>query len=104
MNEIIQSIDPAHGDIVGEVAMTAVEEIPAVVARSRAAQGAWAAMGARARATIIQSATAQLHAHATEIGTLISREMGKPLNKAALLQKAQLPRVHFGAEQVTSLS
>jgi hypothetical protein len=31
MNEIIQSIDPAHGDIVGEVAMTAVEEIPAVV-------------------------------------------------------------------------
>ena len=82
MNEIIQSIDPAHGDIVGEVAMTAVEEIPAVVARARAAQGAWAAMGARARATIIQSATAKLQAHATEIGTLISREMGKPLNEA----------------------
>ena len=52
MKEIIQSIDPAHGDIVGEVSMTAVEEIPAVVARARAAQGAWSAMGARARAAI----------------------------------------------------
>ena len=82
MNEIIQSVDPAHGDIVGEVAMTAVEAIPSVVARARAAQSAWAAMGARARGAIIQSAVAQLRAHATEIGTLISREMGKPLNEA----------------------
>ena len=82
MKEILQSVDPARGDVVGEVAMTAVEAIPSVVARARAAQIAWGAMTPAARANIIKSAAAQIQAHATEIGTLISREMGKPLAEA----------------------
>ncbi len=82
MNEILQSVDPAHGNVVGEVAMIAVEAIPSVVARSRAAQITWGAMTPVARANIIKSAIPKLQAHAIEIGTLISREMGKPLTEA----------------------
>ncbi len=76
---ILQSIDPAHGDIVGEVAVTPVAEIHAVVARARAAQPAWAALGIQGRAERIKAAAAALQACANQIGTLVSREMGKPL-------------------------
>ncbi len=78
---MLQSIDPARGDVVGEIAITPVEAIPQVVARARAAQSAWAAMGAHARAQAIKSAATAIDNRAEEIGTLISREMGKPLRE-----------------------
>ncbi|MFZ4643322.1 MAG: aldehyde dehydrogenase family protein [Phycisphaerales bacterium] len=79
MIQMLQSIDPARGDVVGEIAITPVQAIPQVVARSRAAQAGWAAMGLSARAQAIKSAAVQMEARAEEIGALISREMGKPL-------------------------
>jgi len=82
MIEMLKSVDPAHGDVVGEVPMTAVSAMPAIIARARAAQGAWAALGLKARATAIKSAVPALTARADEIGRLISREMGKLLREA----------------------
>ena len=82
MIETLQSIDPARGDVVGEIAITPVESIPQVVARARAAQTGWAAMGLHARVAAIKSALPEIVARTEEIGALISREMGKPLREA----------------------
>ncbi|MSR28717.1 MAG: aldehyde dehydrogenase [Phycisphaerales bacterium] len=82
MTRTLQSIDPALGSVVGEVAVTSVGEIAAVVARARAAQPAWAELGLAERARRVTAAAEALKVRAIEIGTLASHEMGKPLKEA----------------------
>jgi acyl-CoA reductase-like NAD-dependent aldehyde dehydrogenase len=80
--EILKSFDPATGALVGEVAVTPLAEIPAVVARARAAQPAWSALGAAGRAELLGAAAERILARARELGALLTREMGKPLREA----------------------
>ena len=75
----LTSFDPATGEAVGSVEAAAPADIGHVVARARAAQLAWAALGPEARAACLKAAVADLRAAATRIGELITREMGKPL-------------------------
>lgn len=79
--EMLASIDPATGETVGEVTVTPVLAIPGLVARARAAQPAWAALGAEGRLQVLRSVGERLVAAAPELGRLISREMGKPLRE-----------------------
>ena len=82
MTATLKSIDPANGTVVGEVRPTPVDEIPAIVARAKAAQKAWAGHGLERRAQLLRSAGEALSARADEMGRLISQEMGKPLKEA----------------------
>jgi succinate-semialdehyde dehydrogenase/glutarate-semialdehyde dehydrogenase len=75
----LTSFDPATGEAVGSVEAAAPADIGHVVARARAAQPAWAALGLEARAACLKAAVADLRTAATRIGELITREMGKPL-------------------------
>jgi acyl-CoA reductase-like NAD-dependent aldehyde dehydrogenase len=74
----LASIDPATGEVVGRVPVTPVSAIPDLVARARAAQPAWAALGAQGRIEVLRPVGPALLAAADELGRLISREMGKP--------------------------
>ena len=75
----LTSFDPATGEAVGSVEAAAPSDIGHVVARARAAQPAWAALGLEARAACLKAAAADLRAAAPRIGELVTREMGKPL-------------------------
>ena len=79
---LLRSLDPATGDVVGEVPVTPVSEIPARVRRSRSAQPAWAALGIEGRVRALAEAGSELAARSEELGRLITREMGKPLAEA----------------------
>ena len=80
----LASIDPATGEIVGEVPITPPEEIAAVVARARAAQPAWDALGLEGRADTLARAAEILSGRVEAHARLITREMGKPLAEATL--------------------
>ncbi len=80
--DTLKSYNPATGELVGEVPATPIGEIAQIVARARAAQPAWQALGAQKRAATIAPAGAQLVAGADELGLLLTREMGKPLPEA----------------------
>ncbi|MFK7884698.1 MAG: aldehyde dehydrogenase family protein, partial [Phycisphaerales bacterium] len=75
----LDSLNPATGEVVGSVPLTAVGEIPAVVASAKKAAKSWAAMTAQQRADIIRPAGARLVERAEELGELLSREQGKPI-------------------------
>lgn len=75
---VLESFNPATGEVVGTVPLTPVAEIPAVVARARAASKGWGAMTARQRADILRPAGQVLMDRAEELGRLLSREQGKP--------------------------
>lgn len=75
----LTSFNPATGQPVGEVPVTPASDIPAVVARARAAQKAWGALTAQARADIIKPAGQSILNRAEELGKLLTLEQGKPL-------------------------
>lgn len=78
----LKSYNPATGDLVGEVPITAPDDIPGIVERSRAAQPAWEALGHDGRAGLLMQAAESFLTRADELGRLITREMGKPLREA----------------------
>ncbi len=80
--QVLESFDPATGERVGSVPLTPVDSIPGIVARARAAQRAWAEIPASTRADMLRPAAATLRSRADEIGTLLCREMGKPIKEA----------------------
>jgi acyl-CoA reductase-like NAD-dependent aldehyde dehydrogenase len=78
----LRSKNPATGEVIGEVAVTAPADVPAIVARARAAQPAWAALGVAGRAERLRPLAAAIRARAGELAAMLTREMGKPLREA----------------------
>ncbi len=80
--DTLRSLDPATGDVVGEVPVTAPELVQTVVDRVRRAQPGWAALGLEGRGEILERAAALFDERAEEHARLITREMGKPLKES----------------------
>jgi len=79
--ETLKSYNPATAEVVGEVPVTPASEIPAVVARARAAQTAWEALGLEGRIELLRK-TAEIFAERVDAhGELMTKEMGKPLKE-----------------------
>ena len=73
------SCNPATGEAVDSVPVTAAQDMPALVARSRTAQAAWSKLSIHERAEIMKPIGARLAEEAPRIGEILTREMGKPL-------------------------
>ena len=78
-NDTLISLNPATGEEVGRLPITAPEKIPAVVATARSAQPGWAQLSLEQRADQLRPFGKALVQAADELGTLLTREMGKPL-------------------------
>lgn len=77
----LTSHNPANGDIVGEVSITPVSSITDMVAQAHAAKQEWRETPLEQRADLLKLAGQKLSERADELGDLLSREMGKPLNQ-----------------------
>lgn len=80
---VLESRDPATGEVVGTVPVTPVEGVALAVARARAASVAWRALGFEGRREALRGVGRVLLDRERTIATLITREMGKPLREAA---------------------
>ncbi len=78
----LKSINPATGEVVGEVPIASAADVAAAVNRARAAQPAWQALTAEQRIEALLPAGAKLVERADELGRLLTNEMGKPLSEA----------------------
>jgi acyl-CoA reductase-like NAD-dependent aldehyde dehydrogenase len=72
--------DPATGAEIGRAPEASVDDLDTAIARARAAQPAWEALGHEARAEILLRAADTIDANAEALAELLSREQGKPLN------------------------
>jgi succinate-semialdehyde dehydrogenase/glutarate-semialdehyde dehydrogenase len=88
LGQVLKSYNPANGAVVGEVPLTAAESVPEVVARARAAQQAWASLGARRRADVLARAAETFAQRVEQHAALITAEMGKPLREAVAEAKS----------------
>ena len=95
----LKSYNPATGDLVGEVPITSLDDIPGIVERSRAAQPAWEALGHDGRARMLMEAAELFLTRADELGRLITQEMGKPLAEG-IEEVMRLPDVQHELEEI----
>ncbi|MDX1645605.1 MAG: aldehyde dehydrogenase family protein [Longimicrobiales bacterium] len=79
---MLESFDPATGDVVGRVRVTPVDQVQSVVHRARAAQRSGSDLGLEGRAGLLQETAAEFDERVEEHAELITREMGKPLGEA----------------------
>lgn len=80
--DLLSSVNPATGAVVGTVRVTPVAEIATVVARARQAQRGWARMSFEERAARLKPAGASMLARLGDLAKLLTDEMGKPLKDA----------------------
>ena len=80
--ETLESLNPATGEVVGDVPITPAEDIPEIVSRARAAQSEWKAIGLEGRVELLRPIAARLADESKRIGNLITSEMGKSTREA----------------------
>ncbi|HKM46823.1 MAG TPA: aldehyde dehydrogenase family protein [Terriglobales bacterium] len=82
----IASVNPATGEVLGELDSAGPTEVHAAVARARAAQPDWNAWGIRNRVRVLRRFQQILLAHKTDIARRITQEAGKPVVEALLTE------------------
>jgi len=73
-------LDAATREVIARVPVQTAEELDDAVARAKAAQPAWEALGHAKRSELLLAAADAIDANAEELARLLSREQGKPLN------------------------
>lgn len=82
----VVSVNPATGEILGSLECAGEAEVQAAVARARAAQPAWDALGVRKRIEILREFQQRLQQKKSDVARVITREAGKPYVEALLTE------------------
>jgi succinate-semialdehyde dehydrogenase/glutarate-semialdehyde dehydrogenase len=82
----IASVNPATGEVLGELDSAGPTEVRAAVARARAAQPDWNAWGIRNRVRVLRRFQQILLAHKADIARRITQEAGKPTVEALVTE------------------
>jgi acyl-CoA reductase-like NAD-dependent aldehyde dehydrogenase len=82
----IASVNPATGEVLGELDSAGPTEVCAAVAHAHATQPEWNAWGIRNRVQVLRRFQQILLAHKTDIARRITQEAGKPLVEALLTE------------------
>ncbi len=83
MDQWIESKNPATGEIVGKVKKASREEMGQMLLLSKIAQEKWRKLPIHQRITLIDKACKEIGGQAKEMAVLLSKEMGKSLDRAS---------------------
>jgi acyl-CoA reductase-like NAD-dependent aldehyde dehydrogenase len=103
-NDVLDVHDPADGSLVGRAIRATPEDAKAAMDSAHAAQPKWEAIGAHARAKILQKAAEILQAHKEELARLMTREMGKVLYESRSEVDGALDNFDFYASFARTLT
>ncbi len=87
--ETFETLNPATGEAIAEVASGGVNEINAAVAAAKAAFPAWSAMAVKDRARLMRNVGDLIHKHVPELSELETRDCGQVIGQT---KKALIPR------------
>lgn len=83
MKNLLVSYDPVNSVKIGEVQVTSSEQIQKKVAFAHEAAAGWKNLGLDGRLALIEKAWAGAEPHISELAELISREMGKDIQRSS---------------------
>jgi aldehyde dehydrogenase (NAD+) len=87
------NINPASGEIVGQAAEGAADDVDAAVRAARNAQKAWAKLPARERGKLVSECGRLLNGHVEELARLVALETGKALRTESRVEASVLADV-----------
>jgi acyl-CoA reductase-like NAD-dependent aldehyde dehydrogenase len=93
---LLHPVNPATGDVIGEVPISTPEDVLVAVARARRALPGWRALAPAARAAALAAAGERVAAAAPALADLVTAEMGK-------LRRSALGEAQSVAESLKSL-
>jgi succinate-semialdehyde dehydrogenase / glutarate-semialdehyde dehydrogenase len=82
LNEFLESRNPVNQELVGKVLITNVEDINTIVEKSKIAQKKWKIIPIDERIQYLVKAAEQLIPEINRLAVLLSKEMGKDLNRS----------------------
>ena len=82
----LESLNPATGELVGAVSVTAPEDVQGVVDAVASVQPAWARLTLEERGAVLKRVAQVVLEESDEIRDLIVREQGKPRNEAFAME------------------
>jgi succinate-semialdehyde dehydrogenase / glutarate-semialdehyde dehydrogenase len=82
LNEFLESRNPVNQELVGKVLITNVEDINTIVEKSKIAQKKWKKIPIDERIQYLVKAAEQLIPEINRLAVLLSKEMGKDLNRS----------------------
>ncbi len=83
MSEILYSYNPATKELVGEVNVTPVSQIKEIIDKSKIAQKKWFDLTIDERIAYLQKAGDILNQQTQSLAVLLSKEMGKDINRSS---------------------
>jgi aldehyde dehydrogenase (NAD+) len=93
---VIDVVEPATEQLLGQVPEGTSEDVDAAVAAARNAFDGWAAIPVHERAALCAEVARRLAVRAEECAVLLAREVGSPLSFAQMVQ-ASLPVIDFSS-------
>lgn len=97
--EVIESLSPSTGEILGAVPVAGPDEVNAAVVRARSAAARWAELDSNGRRAELAAWRRALAARADDLAELIHRENGKPRVDAILEVMMALSHLHHAGER-----
>lgn len=82
MGKKLASYDPSNGELLGEVEVTQDEQLSRVVKQAHASAKSWKKLTAGERVRLLKKAYENVEPHINELAVLLSREMGKDIQRA----------------------
>jgi succinate-semialdehyde dehydrogenase / glutarate-semialdehyde dehydrogenase len=82
LNEFLESLNPVNQELIGKVLITNVEDINTIVEKSKIAQKIWKKIPIDERIQYLVKAAEQLIPEINRLSVLLSKEMGKDLNRS----------------------
>lgn len=83
MENLLISYDPSNGEKIGEVTISTPEQTREKVSLARKASIGWKKLGLDGRLDLLEKAWAGVEAHIPELAQLMSREMGKDIQRSS---------------------
>ncbi len=82
MKNAIPSYDPSNNELLGQVLAATNEQITQVVSQAHAAGADWREQSPKERVNLLKRAYANAQPHINDLAVLLSREMGKDIQRA----------------------
>jgi betaine-aldehyde dehydrogenase len=100
----LPAINPASGELLGEVGAAGPDDVDAAVRAAQAAQPAWAALRGHQRAALLQAIAARIEQHAEALALTQTRENGKPLAESRQQAKSAAGIFRYYAAEIETFA
>jgi len=99
----LKSVNPATGEVIGEVPVSTLAEVEAAITMARKAQPVWQALGVEGRIAALRKLHDDFKTHGEELAALVAREMGSPITANLKVMETRLAMMRWNLDRAAEI-